>query len=406
MKKLSFVLAALAFAGLAQAGEYHRMGQLRCTDCHTMHASRQHSMKTDGSGVTGIGAGMNATTGTPNDRLLIANGVNATCLACHDGQSFAPDVLGANAGSVAAGTRSAGFLNELSESAPATNYGHTLETTATPPGFSGTWWLGQPMECENCHAVHGSRAYRNAGLGRVATSQGAASAVFANVGATYTFVAAGGVDSTVDVSIDSSDGAAHNALSVVNGTISNTFETAKIRFGKGSGNATNSLFTGLGMAGVTAPKTLAPNGMNSYCAACHGNFHGDTNTLGGTSTNSSTGVTTQHYIRHPTSNVVRTDATFTGAFTGVKDTDPTVVLNSVQGDLVRAVFTANDKTAFEVGCLTCHKAHGNDRPFGLLFPSHIGAVSNYEHGDAAALGGGDYPIRNLCITCHPMGKSY
>lgn len=395
MKKLSVVIAALAWAGLAQAGEYHRMGQLRCTDCHTMHASRQHSMKQDGTGVTGIGAGMNANTATPNERLLVANGVNATCLACHDGQSFAPDVLGANNGSVAAGTRSAGFLNEVAEGAPLTNYGHTLETTATPPGFAGTWWLGQPMECENCHAVHGSRAYRNAGLGRVATSQGAATAVFANAGATYTFVATGGLDTTVDVSLESSDGAAHPALSVVNGTISNTYETSKIRFGNGSGNATNALFTGLGMAGVTTPKVLAANGMNTYCAACHGNFHGAANVNA-----------TAPYIRHPTSGVVRTDATFTGAYTGVKDTDPTVVLNSAQGALVRAVFTANDKSAYEVGCLTCHKAHGNDRPFGLIFPSHIGAVTDYENGDATALGGGDYPIRNLCITCHGMGKSY
>jgi len=404
MKKVSVVIAALAWAGLAQAGEYHRMGQLRCTDCHTMHASRQHSMKQDGTGVTGIGAGMNANTGTPNDRLLVANGVNATCLACHDGQPFAPDVLGANGGSVAAGTRSAGFLNDVAEGAPLTNYGHTLETTATPPGFAGAFaWGGQPMECENCHAVHGSRAYRNAGLGRVAISQGATTATFANVGATYTFVAAGAVDESVDVAVDSSDGAAHPALSVVNGTISNTFETAKIRFGKGSGNATNALFTGLGMAGVTAPKTLAPNGMNAYCATCHGNFHGDTNTKG------TVVGTTQHYIRHPTSGVVRgtgTDTTFTGAFTGVKDTDPSVVLNNVQGDLVRAVFTANNKGAWEVGCLTCHKAHGNDRPFGLIFPSHIGAVADYENGDSAVLGSGDYPIRNLCISCHGMGKNY
>ncbi len=123
----------------------------------------------DGSGYT-FGGSTAPATQTPNDRLLIQNGVNATCLACHDGQPFAPDVLGASAGLAADGTRSAGHLNDLTDGAPITNRGHTLETLDAPPGLPPTitWPAGYSLECSSCHAVHGSRAYRNAGLGRVA----------------------------------------------------------------------------------------------------------------------------------------------------------------------------------------------------------------------------------------------
>jgi cytochrome c553 len=83
-----------------------------------------------------------------------------------------------------------------------------------------------------------------------------------------------------------------------------------------------------------------------------------------------------------------------------------VAFNSAQGSVVRAVFAAAAKNSYEVGCLTCHKAHGNERPFGLIFPDHTDAVVDFENGDAAAMADGTYPIRNLCVTCHSMGRSY
>ncbi len=399
MRKLLFAVSVLAWSGLALAGEYHRLAQLRCTDCHTMHHSRQHSMAQDGSGPTGLENG----TATPNDSLLIAGSVNETCLACHDNQSFAPGVTAAGPGSTPALHRSAGFLSEVGD-ANAT-HGHTLDGISTaPPGWPGVvTWLGQPMECENCHAVHGSRAYRNAGLGRVAVSQGFPSSganSFSEYGATYSFVATGSpVDPNYDVTVVTNG--AGQALDAAKGLVANTYDAANIMFGKGANNANLPLFTGAGIPGVTTPKVLSPNGMNRYCARCHGNFHGDVNILG------SVVGTTQHYIRHPTSGVVRTDTTFsTGTFTGVQGLDPMVTMNSAQGGLVRAVFTASDKGSWEVGCLTCHKAHGNGRPFGLLYPSHLDGVTDYENGDAAALSDGTYPIRNLCVTCHGMGRNY
>jgi hypothetical protein len=403
MKKLTIALALTALAGVAQAGEYHRLGQLRCSDCHTMHASRQHNFNS-ASAAPAFPQG--TATITPNDYLLIAGTANETCLECHDGRTFAPDVLGAtNTFAATAGARSAGFLNEAGDGAAIEMNGHTLDGTAVPPGFSGSfvWGTGgtTALECASCHAVHGSRAYRNAGLGRAGAVNGfptSGAGSFSAIGATYNFKASvATADPTVDVTILSGvDGVANDVLMGTAG-VTNSYKTDEIIFGQGSGNATNAIFTGTAVTGASV-KVLAPNGMNTYCAGCHGNFHGTANVdnLAGTAN-----------IRHPTSGVVRTDTTFTGAFTGIQGTDPYgAQFDNAQGTLVRAVFTATNKSAFEVGCLTCHKAHGNGRPFALVFPDHTGTAVDLENGDAAALADGTYPIRNLCVTCHGMGKTY
>ena len=43
MKKLLVAVAALGLAFTAKAGDYHKAATLRCSQCHTMHASRSHS---------------------------------------------------------------------------------------------------------------------------------------------------------------------------------------------------------------------------------------------------------------------------------------------------------------------------------------------------------------------------
>jgi hypothetical protein len=406
-------IAAAALAGIAQAGEYHRLQQLRCSDCHTMHASRAHTLAQDGSGVTGIGSGgnLNQNTATPNPYLLIAASPLETCLACHDGQTFAPDVLGATNSCTLPGcaetggmkVRSAGFLNEVADGVPITNYGHTLGSASTPPGYNGAGWTGV-LGCDSCHAVHGSRAYRNAGLGRVGIGNGFTSAAFANVGATYTFVASTlAPDTTVDVSITSPDGAAHPALTYIGGVINrNEYRTNQIAFGQGANNATNAIFNGFGFPSILLPKVLGTNGMNTYCSNCHGNSHAVACADCGLET-----------LRHPTTGVAAGAAAsataFTAAFIGATvDNGGTVsiAMNNAQGDIVRAVFTATARNAYEAGCLSCHKAHGNDRVFGLIFPSHVGTSTDTENGDAPIDQNGNYSVRYLCVTCHSMGRSY
>ena len=363
MKKL-IVAAALAYAGLASAGEYHKGEALKCSQCHTMHMSRQHSLRNGSADTTPL-------SGTPNAKLLIQAGTNQTCLACHDGNHY-PDVFGADYN--AAWNRSAGALNgnvpghtspglsnpagQQSTYAPgviayADWMGHTLGSLATPPGFAGATFTasstGEGFNCSNCHAVHGSNAFRNAGMSRYMGYDeefGKATNPFGTAGASYSM---GTVDLTKDVS-------------VMNG---NSKATVDITFGAGTG----------------------ANGMNAFCAACHGNFHGDANTKAATGTD---------FIRHPTTGVVRLGTTYGSLITGA------------QTDLVRPNWTDTAAKNFEVGCVTCHKAHGNARGFGLIYPSNVGAVVDYENGDAPTIDKGNsreyFNVRSLCITCHPMGR--
>src|SRR5512133_1575218 len=74
-------LAVIAGPSVSPAGEWHRMGFLRCTDCHTMHnsASGGTPMRYDGDP-------------NPADLLLRASGPTQLCLACHSGGGQAPRV--------------------------------------------------------------------------------------------------------------------------------------------------------------------------------------------------------------------------------------------------------------------------------------------------------------------------
>src|SRR4030043_362177 len=130
MKKLLVLITAMAFVvlgtGLALAGEYHAGNTNFCADCHTMHFSMQHGFSggtvTSGPGTQG-GNWLSAT--GPNQFLLKAP-PNELCLACHDGQIFAPDVLGANTNASPTQGRRAGALNDVALGAPNDTWkGHT-----------------------------------------------------------------------------------------------------------------------------------------------------------------------------------------------------------------------------------------------------------------------------------------
>lgn len=356
MRKLLVAMAALLSAGYAGAGDYHISTTLRCSQCHAMHASRAHQL--NGGAVDADYSG-----GTPNRNLLIQDGTNETCLACHDAKAAYPDVFGANGGMVAAGTRSAGALNGTTPSHTDATYsawmGHTLGTEDAPPGWVGIY-EATPQEgfnCANCHEVHGSAAYRNAGgstsMG-LPTQKGPGNP-FATAYPTYNAqnLATGTRATLVN------DGT-RNVTIEVN---ARDYQTANVSFGRGGSN-----------------------GMNAYCAVCHGNFHGDANTrdlIGGVD-----------FIRHPTS--------------GVERLDNTLLLTTGETNLVRPAWTGAEYTSgYEAACLSCHKAHGNQRGYGLIYPLNDDGnttIVNYEEGDAAAEADGTYPLRNLCITCHTQGR--
>src|SRR5512142_162546 len=175
MKRLT--IAALAIIAAATfpvlAGEWHAGTTNVCTDCHTMHFSMQHDWTGAATSTTVKPDGNWLSTSGPNQFLLKAP-ANQLCLGCHDGQTFAPDVLGVNVNASPTQGRQAGALNEAALGAPYDQYkGHTLGSTNVPPGFNPTG-AGVPtsqqydatggLECISCHLQHGSATvYRNLG---------------------------------------------------------------------------------------------------------------------------------------------------------------------------------------------------------------------------------------------------
>ncbi len=260
MRRALMALAAFAavalWGGVATAGEYHMGSQLVCSDCHTMHYSQQHAYDS-ASAVT-------LPPGGPNAKLLRSSG-SAMCLSCHDGQTFAPDVLGANTGTH---LRQAGALNDSSTTGTYEAWmGHTLGVSATPPGGSGSTTL----ECKSCHKPHGNASYRNIDAGTPIT------------------YAKGTNVLTQDVFI----------ASWTLGSISTNYAAATVNFNE--------------------PLTTG-SAMGQFCKGCHTNFHG----ASGDSNMKASG----QWIRHPTadSNITGSKLTQYNAGTNrVKVMSPTGV---------------------------------------------------------------------------------
>jgi hypothetical protein len=360
MKRLISAAAALVWAGAAFAGDWHMADTLKCSECHTMHASRAHALGSGNAASDDVGWGSGPA--TPNDHLLIQAGVNQTCLACHDNTAV-PDVFAANEQGPAQNVRSAGALNGTVTGHNGAGYsdwmGHTLGSSANPPGYTAAWDpAAEGFHCGNCHAIHGSATFRNAGAGpeipglpgvykKVGTAAQKAAGAFNDIGPAYNAKLA-------NTPRDTTENAAYDVL-VTNAN--RTYETNDVEFRIGTG------------------------GMNKYCGVCHGDFHNasavdDTNTVGATGA----------FIRHPT----------TGVAIGPTTSLPTNLNAAI---LVRPAYNTT-KTGGEAACLSCHKAHGNARGYGLVYPDiQTNDYSNEEQGNAGLIEGA-YPIRNLCATCH------
>lgn len=352
MKKLTVAAAVLVWSGAAFAGDYHQSSTLKCSECHTMHASRAHGLQSANAG-DDLGW---AAPAFPNDKLLIQAGVNVTCLACHDAQTDAPDVFAENqAGSPAFNARSAGALSGTVTGHTNTGYetwmGHTLGDMAAPPGFTGaTWDPGlDGFHCGNCHSIHGSAYFRNLGGTNAGTAAQKASGAFTGIGPAYNALVAGARVA----------GASDDVF--INAPAATEYATNNVKFLIGTG------------------------AMNKYCAVCHGDFHNvagnNQNTVGATG-----------FIRHPTSGVGL------GSTTALPAT-PEALNGAI---LARPAYNAVvAPTGAEAACLSCHKGHGNQRGYGLVYPNLAAADTDLENGNTAADAvTGLYPIRNLCTVCH------
>jgi hypothetical protein len=335
------VLLAVGIGVSVQAGDFHVGASLVCSDCHIAHYSQSHTYTGSGTVFPPLG------TGGPFPDLLRNEEVKM-CLACHDGQSWAPDVFG---GSATNTRRQAGGLNALAGTIPnEASYdeidGHTLHSTAMPPGGTSTAYVpgAEGLVCTNCHAQHGSASqYRNLLNRGIFTGDTLSYAVTTNDLTKDVFERSAG--SYVETDVDF-----------------NEPYTTRSRYGE-------------------------------WCQECHVDFHGagGATNMGGQS-GGVTASNTNPWKRHPTSdvNIGTPGATFISSLARFNGNTNRVKVMDSQG-LWNA--TAADNTVTP-SCMSCHKGHGNKNPFGLIFMLGTGTVT--EEGD-----GGVY--KDLCRQCHSQG---
>ncbi len=346
MKRLMLVLGvmmSLGLAAVATAGDYHNGAALICSDCHIAHGSQAHGY-TSGGAVLSIGSA------APYDYLL-RNEPNETCLNCHNNSNSGPDVLGANNGMFQGIVREAGALNIASGHGITNDVGyddidgHTLYSVDAAPG--GTFTNPDGLECINCHAQHGQTVtqYRN-----LTTSPGGVA------GGTLTY-AVGVNNLTKDVYEISAAG----------------YDVSNVWFNE---------------------PDQTKSAMGNWCKGCHTDFHGQGGDawMGGRSGgNTGTAPPNVPWKRHPTADVNIGHAgspTFISSLAQYAGHTNKVKVMDNQG-----IWDGSDPTVTP-SCMSCHKAHGNQNGFGLIFMKGTGTVT--EEGD-----GGVY--KDMCRQCHVQG---
>ena len=393
MKKTITLLAVLALAAFpVLAGEWHTGQNNLCADCHTMHNSMAHTWSStaalpNAAGVPAADGNWVAAGAAAGTYLLKAADPNALCLECHDSQSFAPDVLGANSAGGAT-NRSAGYLNVTGDALA--HGGHTLGWIGTAPGGTFVTDATHGLECISCHTQHGRGGYyRNLGP---RTIPGGDAPRYAIAGRNPVDVTTAGYPTDLA-------GAAAYATSAIDiyidapGYTPNTnnfaafYETANVKYLQ-----RNALIGGI------------ENASGTQCAHCHGNFHGapDSANIGG----EVVGTAFEKFNRHPVG-AVRMGAV------GGGHSDPVATRYANAASLSRVKTYADDQTAFTdaaPGCISCHKAHGNGQPFGLIFAKRTDATMT-EEGTASASTDGTptgaetaVAQRALCGQCHRQGS--
>jgi hypothetical protein len=375
MKHLLPALVVVALGGLvtaAMAGDYHVGTTLVCSDCHVMHASKQHA----------AGAGDTTYTypyaGTPTAKLLRAETVNNVCLGCHDGQTAIPDVFCDNSASaMTPNGRRAGALNAATNAFGINNVapyaeedGHSLFSEDLPPGnVGGTGAIGsnaaligaEGLECTSCHGAHGNKYYRNMNGYRNATPPSYIPAQWQGIEVSYQI------------------GGTPMDTAWVYEALPHNYDDANINYQE-------------------PDQTRSAYG--EWCGVCHGNFHG----APGSTNIGPSGAE----VRHPTAGVDM-DSSTTAKWANPTTTNRLKVMSAAGHWTVSGSGTPRPNLAseqFTPSCFTCHKSHGNANPYGLIFVYTNASNGPAANGNAAAHiteegNGGQY--RDMCRNCHGQG---
>jgi hypothetical protein len=362
MKRLMLALVTVALGGLATvalAGDYHVGTLLICSDCHVMHGQQSHANADTTNGVANMYANV---TGGPYPKLLRGETETNACLNCHNGRIDAPDVLGNGTNPPPNGRRAGALTVDPSDPHGLSNDdgyevgdGHTLFSTASPPGAIGTPPVSaEGLQCGDCHRVHGNKYYRNMNGYPNATPPSYIGPAWQNKEVTYE------VGGTPTDTVWVYESLPHN------------YDDANVNYEE---------------------KDQHSSAYGDWCGTCHGSFHGDT-----TSTNIKVaGVV----VRHPTAGVdITTNATTW------KNTSATHRLKVMDA----AGKWDGTSTNMTPSCFTCHKSHGSKNSFGLIYvlpnstagtggpvadPTRLAAMT--EQGDGGHL-------RDTCRNCHSQGS--
>lgn len=275
--------------------------KLSCSECHLRTRSGEQSAKD----------------------LRVPNDLDF-CLRCHDGGAL-PDVMHGALQQYVSGRldpasgREAGALNVAGDAGAdgyAEGNGHTIGSTARPPGFVGDWPDGTPLTCRSCHAVHANGNYRQLGIDPYISDR-----------------------SYVELS---------RRLYPADRWI--------------QGND------------VTYAPRQGQNAINAFCTSCHAGMHGaatvDLRPYARRGT---------MYMNHPTSGVPLPDA----------------IQKRLAAFAQPLRVNWREPDSAEVGCLTCHRAHGSKRPFGLVYWDWS-SKGNGEDGAGT--------FASLCQSCHAVGE--